>query len=69
MHSIHQSTSRMIIPDKNDNNYMLGKKDMGATKGTPFNDKITKVPGLYNEKGKFQVQVNPVEKYEFFNLT
>ena len=45
----------MITPDKNELNYMNGKKDMGTTKGTPFNDKITKIPGLYNEKGKFHV--------------
>lgn len=36
---------------------------------TTFNDGVTKIPGTYNEKGKFKVDIPDFPKYEFFNLT
>ena len=34
-----------------------------------FNEHITKIPGIYNEKAKVVVDFQKVEKYDFFNLT
>jgi hypothetical protein len=34
-----------------------------------FNEKVAKVPGLYNENARFKIEFSPYNQYDFFNLT
>ena len=34
-----------------------------------FNEYIQKIPGLYNEKGYFEIRTNELDNYDILNLT
>lgn len=40
-----------------------------GTKRITFNEHVKQIPGTYNEKGKFLVNIPEFAKYDFFNLT
>lgn len=44
------------------------RKSIGA-KRMSYNDNVKRIPGIYNEKAKFIVNIPAFEKYDFFNLT
>lgn len=55
LHAIKETTNRLITPDKNtENHYNKSTQTKGQTKVT-LNDKVIRVPGIYNSKGRLQV--------------
>jgi len=55
-------------PKPKDPNQSNLRASRGAQRNC-FNENLARVPGLYNEHAKVTVDVNPVESYDFLNLT
>lgn len=49
-------------------NGMMNRASRGAQRNV-FNENLARVPGLYNENAKVNIEVLPVEQYDFLNLT
>ena len=46
----------------------ISRKSKGAQR-VLFNEQVQKIPGLYNEKGNFQISQKDLEAYDILNLT
>jgi hypothetical protein len=44
------------------------RKSRGLQRST-YNEKVNKIPGVYNDRAEFIIRCQKVEPYDFFNLT